>query len=103
MLIGLVNAQSLRSKNLLLYEYIKEDNIDICIVIEAWKQNREKDKAWCEISAHNNDNLMLHNINREMHRGGGLAPISKSNLTISNLEIDKSNSFEAAKWKESSG
>ena len=36
-----------------------------------------------------------------MHRGGGLALISKSNLTISNLEIDKPNSFEAAKWKVS--
>ena len=41
---------------------------------------------------------MLHNINREMHRCGGLALISKSNLTISNMEIDKPNSFEAAKW-----
>ena len=101
MLRVLVNAQSLRSKDLLLYEYIKEDNIDICIVTETWIQNREEDKAWCEISALNNDNLMLHNINREMHRGGGLALISKSNLTISNLEIDKPNSFEAAKWKVS--
>ena len=101
MLIVLVNAQSLRSKDLLLYEYIKEDNIDICIVTETWIQNRKEDKAWCEISALNNDNLMLHNINREMCRGGGLALISKSNLTISNLEIDKPNSFEAAKWKAS--
>ena len=39
MLIVLVNAQSLRSKDLLLYEYIKEDNIDICIVTETWIQN----------------------------------------------------------------
>ena len=36
MLIVLVNAQSLRSKDLLLHEYIKEDNIDICIVTETW-------------------------------------------------------------------
>ena len=35
MLIVLVNAQSLRIKDLLLYEYIKEDNIDICIVTET--------------------------------------------------------------------
>ena len=97
MLIVLVNAQSLRSKDLLLHEYIKEDNIDICIVRETWIPNREEDKVWCEISALNNDNLMLHIINREPHRGGGLALLSKSNLTISNLEIDKPNSFEAAK------
>ena len=91
LLIVLVNAQSLRSKDLLLHEYIKEDNIDICIVTETWIQNREEDKVWCDISALNNDNLMLHIINRETHRGGGLALISKSNLTISNLEIDKPN------------
>ena len=92
MQIVLINAQSLRSKELLLYDYIKEENIDICIVTETWIQNREEDKAWCDTSALNNDNLMLHNMNRETHRGGGLAPISKSNLNISNLEIEKPNS-----------
>ena len=101
MLIALVNAQSLRSKELLLHDYIKEDNIDICIVTETWIQNTEEDKAWCEISALNNDNLMLHTVNREEHRGGGLALVSKSSLTISKLEMDKPNSFEAAKWKVS--
>ena len=70
MLIALVNAQSLRSKELLLHDYIKEDNIDICIVTETWIQNTEEDKAWCEISALNNDNLMLHTVNREERRGG---------------------------------
>ena len=44
---------------------------------------------------------MLHNINRTTHRGKGLALICKSHLTISNQEIDKPNSFEAAKWRES--
>ena len=65
MLIVLVNAQFLRSKDLLLHEYIKEDNIDICIVTDTWIQNREEDKAWYEISALNNDNLMPHIIYRE--------------------------------------
>ena len=101
MQIALINAQSLSNKELLLYDYIREDNVDICIVTETWIQNREEDKAWCDISALNNDNLMLHNINRETWRGEGLALISKSYLTISNLKIDKPNSFEAAKWRVS--
>ena len=84
-----------------MYDYTREDNKDICIVTETWIQNREEDKVWFDISALNNHNLMLHNINRETHRGGDLALISKSNLTISNLEIDKPNSFEAAKWRVS--
>ena len=69
----------------------------MCIVTERWLQNRDNDKAWCDISAFNNYNLVLHNINRETCRGGGVALISKSNLTITTLEIDKLSSFEAAK------
>ena len=71
MQIAVINAQSLRSIELLLYDYIRGDDIDICIVTETWIQNREDEKAWCDISALNNDNLMLHNINRETCRGGG--------------------------------
>ena len=99
--ITLINAQSLRSKELLLYEYIRENNIEMCIVTETWLQNRDEDKAWCDISAFNNDNLVLHNINQETHRGGSVALISKSNLTLTTQEIDKLSSFEAAKWRVS--
>ena len=77
MLIVLVNAQSLRSKDLLLHEYIKEDNIDICIVTETWIQNRE-DKVWCEISALNNDNLMLHIINKHVEVGDWYLSLSQT-------------------------
>ena len=70
MQIAVINAQSLRREELLLYDYIREDDIDICIVTETWIQNREEDKVWCDISALNNENLMLHNTNRETHRGG---------------------------------
>ena len=100
MQIAVINGQSLRSKELLLYDYIREDDIDICIVTETWIQNREEDKAWCDTSALN-DNLMLHNTHRETCRGGDWHLSLKSNLTISNLEIDKPNSFEAAKWRVS--
>ena len=99
--IALINAQSLRSKELLLYDYIRENNIDLCIVTEIWLQNRNEDKAWCDISTFNNENLVLHNINRETHRGGGVALISRSSLTITTLEIDTLSSFEVAKWRVS--
>ena len=61
--IALISAQSLRSKELLLYDYIRENNVEMCIVTEKWIQNRDEDNAWCDISAFNNDNLVLHNIN----------------------------------------
>ena len=44
---------------------------------------------------------MLHNINLDACRGGGIALITKSNLTITSLVIDKPSSFEAAKWRVS--
>ena len=71
----------------------------MCIVTETWLQNRCEDKACCDTSAFNNDNLVLHYINWETCRGEGFAPITKSNLTITSLVIDKPSSFEAAKWR----
>ena len=99
--IALINAQFLRSKELLLYDYIRENNIKMCIVTETWLQNRDEDKAWCDTSAFNSDNLVLHNINWEAHRGGDITLITKSNLTITFLVIDKPSSLEAAKWRVS--
>ena len=45
--------------------------------------------------------MVVHNINQETHIGRGVALITKSNLTITTLEIDKPSSFEAAKWRVS--
>ena len=92
--IALINTQPLRSKELLLYDYIRENNIDMCIDAETWLQNRDEDKAWCDISAFNNDNLVLHNINWETHRDGEChALMSQSNITITTIEIDKPEQF----------
>ena len=73
----------------------------MCIVTETWLQNKDEGKARCDTSAFNNDNLVLHNINWETHRGGGITLITKSNLTITSLVINKPSSFEAAKWRVS--
>ena len=73
----------------------------MCIVTETWLQNRDEDKAWSDILAFNNDSLVLHNINQETCRGGGVALITRSNLTIASLVIDKPSSFEATKWRVS--
>ena len=71
------------------------------MVTETWLQNRDEDKAWYDTSAFNDDNLVLHNINQEACRGGGITLITKSNLTITSLVIDKPSRFEAAKWRVS--
>ena len=45
---------------------------------------------------------MIHTKkNQETHRGGGVALISKSNLTITTIKIAKPSSFEGAKWRAS--
>ena len=69
----------------------------MCTVTETWLQNTDEDKVGCDTSVFNNDNLVLHNINWETHRDGGVALITKSNLTVMTLEIDELSSFEAAK------
>ena len=61
--------------------------------------NRDEDKAWCNTLAFNNDNLVLQNINWETCRGGDVALITKSNLTITSLVIDKPSSLEVSKCR----
>ena len=75
--------------------------MEMCIITETWLQNRDEVKAWYDISAFNNDTLVLHNINQETCRHRGVALTLKSNLTIAILEIDKPSSFEAVKWRAS--
>ena len=83
----------MRSKELLLYDYARENNTEMYIVTETWLQNRDEDKRWCNTLAFNNDNLVVHNINQETHSGGGIALITKSNLTKTSLVTDKPSSF----------
>ena len=44
------NMQSIRNKDLLLYDYLQSNNSDICILNETWLQNCVNDDIWLEMT-----------------------------------------------------
>ena len=44
--LALIAAQFLSNKELLLYDYIRENNTKMCVVTDTGLQNIDEDKAW---------------------------------------------------------
>ena len=80
--IMLTNVQSIKSKELQLYQVIKEENIDLCVATETWLSNKIEDDKWVKCTVLNNDNLKLANVNRISREGGGIALVYCNNLKV---------------------
>ena len=96
--IMLTNVQSIKSKELQLYKAIKEENIDLCVVMETWLSNKIEDETWVKCTVLNNDNLKRANVNRIGRKGGGIALIYCNNFKARHLEDANQMSFEYAIW-----
>ena len=90
--------QSIRNKDLLLYDYLQSNNSDICILTETWLQNCVND-MWLEITDLNKNGLRMGVSNRSNQLGGGLAIITKSQLGQHKIEEGEKQSFQYAIWK----
>ena len=53
--IMLTNVQSIKSKELQCYKVIKEENIDLCVVMETWLSDKIEDETWIKCTVLNND------------------------------------------------
>ena len=92
--IMLTNVQCIKSKELQLYKVIKEENIDLCVVMEMWLSNKIEDETWVKCTVLNNDNLKLANVNQIGRKGGGIALIYCNNFKVRHLEDVNWMSFE---------
>jgi exonuclease III len=93
--IGLINARSVKNKEILLMNEIKESNIDICVVTETWLT--DSDDIWLTASEFNSDGYSVANANRMAGKGGGLALITKS-VDVSLTVSANKKTFEYAIW-----
>ena len=93
----LVNDQSIKNKDLCLKQYIQECRADLTIITETWLQ--EDDTIWLMSTELNNDGLKMETVNRKSGKGGGLAIVYKTNITIKKLKTGATRSFEYAIWK----
>ena len=64
-MIGLINAQSIKRKDLQLKDVLCEGNIDACFITETWLRDNEEDTAWTQTAVLNNDDYKLHISNRK--------------------------------------
>ena len=76
----LANIQSIRNKDLILYDYLQSNDSNICILTEIWLQNCDSDEIWLEMTDLNKNDFKMDVSNRTNQLGGGLAIITKSQL-----------------------
>ena len=62
--LTLANMQSIRNKDLLLYDYLQSNNSDLCILTETCLQNCVNDDIWLEMTDLNKNGLKMGVSNR---------------------------------------
>ena len=89
---GLINAQSIKGKDLLLKDLLCEDNIDTCIITETWLSDNKEDTAWTQTTVLKNDQYKLHICNKKEE--GWLVLVTKQGINTKALASRTLTSFE---------
>ena len=95
--MSLVNARSIKNKDIMIMTEIKENNIDICVITETWLNTL--DEAWVSGSEFNCDAYSVSTVNRKKGRGGGLALVYRRGATVKLKSCANKNTFEYAIWE----
>ena len=72
----MVNARSIKNKDLILHQYLIEKDIDVCIVTETWLGLTDIDEIWYENTVLNKNQSQLFPSNRQGCQGGGIALVT---------------------------
>ena len=86
---------------MILYEYIWDNKIDLCLMTETWLTDSDTDKGWKSCSLLNNSNLRMDASHRIGQQGGGLALVYSSSLNVTKGDEENKRSFQFAIWKVS--
>ena len=92
------NVRSIKGKDLEIFNYLEEHQIDFCVVTETWLTNTTNDNIWVKSAEINKNCYTLHSKIREKGQGGGVALIIKENLNITEIKMDQRQSFEFGFW-----
>ena len=68
--ISSINIQTIKNKEYVLHEYIVNNTIDACVILETWLKNNDEDKVWVAIL--NRDGNKISMANRSAKTGRGL-------------------------------
>ena len=78
--VGMVNAQSFKPKELSIFEFLKERNLDIWVLSETWLQGEDESLAWCMGSELNRNWLYFMQSKKRNKKGGGLGLAHSINI-----------------------
>ena len=90
--ISTINVQSLKSKIDLVDDYIRTENIDICVLTETWL--KQEDEPWIQACDLSKNGLQMDVFNRPVKKGGGLAVVHRSNIKLKKLDKGKKKSWQ---------
>ena len=62
--IGTLNSRSLKNKEHIIIEELKDKNVDIVLITETWLQNMDEDSAWLNQSELTQGNFSITMYNR---------------------------------------
>ena len=91
--LSTINVQSVKNKDMNLYEYIWDIKIDLCLMTETWLTDSDTDKGWKSCSVLNNSNHRMDASNRIGQQGGGLALVYSSLLNVTKVDEENKRSF----------
>ena len=95
--IAMVNAQSIRNKDILLTQEIATNNIDIMLITETWLKDTPQDTAWLHQPDLLQAGYAISTHNRPT-RGGGLALFYKQDMKIKKTKAQHLCTMEYAIW-----
>ena len=97
--VTLANIQSIKNKDLILYDYLQCNDTDICILTETWLKNTDGNEIWLDMTDLNKNEFKIVVSNRINQLGGCIAIITKSHLGQHKLDESQKQSFQYAIWK----
>ena len=93
-----LNTHSIKDKEDILTDYVRSEAIDMIIATEIWLINQDRDVIWMESNEVVKDGYHISAINRDGKRGGELALLYRSNITVSKISQKQYRSFEVVHW-----
>ena len=100
--LALLNAQSIKNKDIDIKEYLLEKKVDIAVITETWIQEMDVDNIWVEGCELNNDNFRVSTSNRTSRKGGGLLLVYKQDRILREESEGNLNTFKFAEWRVTS-
>ena len=97
--LHLLNAQSIKNNELVLYGQLIHHDVDLCILTETWLSKNDSDTTWLQCTVLNKVPYQILASNRTGRKEGGVALIVKSHLKVKQIGEGQLRSFQFCKWQ----